>query len=123
MLCCAVLLTLVDNCSLRWGRLQPACVHAYASTCTVTGFSRCRKSTVCLDAEPGNLGMPQMQAEDKDRHDEASEGSLQAHAQLLEDRIDLTELRAQTEILRAEAAQAKSQVGFTLFRLGSSTSC
>ena len=78
---------------------------------------------MCLDAEPGNVGTPQMQAVGKDQHDEASEASLEARAQRLEDHIDLTELRAQTEILRAEAAQAKAQVGFTLFRLGSSSSC
>lgn len=70
---------------------------------------------MCLDAEPGNVGTPQMQVAGKDQHDEASEASLQTHAQLLEHRIDLTELRAQTEILRAEAAQAKAQVGVTLF--------
>lgn len=43
----------------------------------------------------------------------AHEGSgsiLQSRAELLKHEIDLTQLRAQCEILRAEAAQAKAQV-------------
>ena len=50
---------------------------------------------------------------------EGSGSGLQSRAELLKHDIDMTQLRAQCEILRAEAAQAKAQVYLSAVQLSS----
>lgn len=67
----------------------------------------------CAAEQANDATAQQRNADQSAEAQSAHEGlgdSVQRHAEQLGEYIDLTQLRAEAEILRAEAAQAKAQV-------------